>query len=146
MKKQTHNDSKKNTISGKNNHEKLKTQNDNSFKLLSKTQFSYQQKHKAEKQKQNRKVEKLTSLSRRRRLGRELSRLVLLSRRLLGSRGGRRGRSRRLELLGGDELRRVLSVVTQQIKRVRGCHLSEFVFPTPKRHRTFQKPKARTTP
>ena len=43
MKKQTHNDSKKNTISGKNNHEKLKTQNDNSFKLLSKTQFSYQQ-------------------------------------------------------------------------------------------------------
>ena len=157
---QTHNEHKKQTFLLKQTHRTKQTQElqsliqcinkqkqiKNSQIFQVKQQTEKQQKHKAEKQKQNRKVEKLTSLSRRRRLGRELSRLVLLSRRLLGSRGGRRGRSRRLELLGGDELRRVLSVVTQQIKRVRGCHLSEFVFPTPKRHRTFQKPKARTTP
>jgi len=49
-------------------------------------------------------------------------------------------------LLGGDELRKVLSVVTQQIKRVHGCHISEFfVFPTPKRHRRFPNTRPQLT-
>jgi len=70
---------------------------------------------------------KLTSLSGRDWLGRQLSRLALLSHRrtpagsrldllLLGRRGG-------LQLLGHDQLRRVLGIVAQQIKGIGSGHL-----------------------